>query len=151
MKFWDKLSSLVAHWLSALGQPLFKARWGRKHFLCPFWVVIPWLLFTLELMNWTINKLLLPHNLYSSAKNIHLSSQRPFLLIGLSVPFSLLPDWNTFSWGFKGFLVWVKQLMTKGNPTCEWITLWVYFFSWICYHAIMIQDKHNIINIYSYW
>ena len=30
------------------------------------------------IVNWRINKLLLPHNLYSGAKHIPLSSQRPF-------------------------------------------------------------------------
>ena len=34
--------------------------------------------FTGKIVNWRINKLLLPHNLYSGAKHIPLSSQRPF-------------------------------------------------------------------------
>ena len=32
-------------------------------------------------VNWRINKLLLPHNLYSGAKHIPLFSQRPFHFI----------------------------------------------------------------------
>ena len=31
-----------------------------------------------HIVNWRINKLLLPHNLYSAAKHFPLSSQRPF-------------------------------------------------------------------------
>ena len=39
-----------------------------------------------------IKKLHLPHNIYSGAKHIPLSLQRPFHLIVLSAPISFQPD-----------------------------------------------------------
>ena len=43
--------------------------YGVVHLFLYMWVLI---------LDWTINKLLLPHNLYSGTKNIPLFSQRPF-------------------------------------------------------------------------
>ena len=43
-------------------------------------------------VNWMINKLLLPHDLYSGAKHIPLSSQRPSQLIVLLAPISFRSD-----------------------------------------------------------
>ena len=43
-------------------------------------------------VNWRINSLLLPHNLYSGTKHIPLFSQRPFHFLYSLVPFSIRSD-----------------------------------------------------------